>query len=360
MADLTRAKLDLLNRAVEDERLSKMDFAVLYAVVSIYVNGAGYSFAAQDTIAERLHVHRDSVRASLARLVELGYLACKAHGGRFKGANHYSLCQELSTQLIGASYCTPQCANGAEVPIAHPSVHKPSYKEESPTESLSPASQVTEEVIVEGKPPAVESKKPSPAPLTTQAPPRPLEKDGSWKSLDGLRTLAKSEIDEILSDCLITETDLRRQLEAALDPPSPENPKHGWARKHEEGAIRVVTSVLRNNSEKARLRPVTPEQAEKLRRERPWKDMREGWAQDQQIIRAHPNACPSLTSDGEHRKRLSWHGLGRYHQPSDIRQAMIECPHRAEMIAREKQQEEDRERFRQYQERQRERQAARC
>jgi hypothetical protein len=251
--------------------------------------------------------------------------------------------------------CARSLHSEAAVTVQEVCTKKRESKKESPTESLSPASPPSEEeVVLRKNPPSAKSKNPAPT-TTIKPPPRPLEKDGSWKSIDGLHTLAAEEIDDLLQNCLLTEIDLRRRLQGALDPPSPQNPKHGWARAYEGRAISVITGALHRETAKELARSVTPEQAAKLQKDRPWRDMRPGPARDQMIIRAHPEVEMSHI-----RTYGSLNGtLKHWGQPHEIQQALDECPDRVEAIARQKERDEADERRRQWQQRDRERRAAR-
>src|SRR6184192_2976848 len=79
----------LLTKAMGDQRATGADVRVMYFVVQWYgYKGRTYTFTTNERLADATGMDARSVKRSIQRLVNLGYLAVK-HRGRWGRASEY-------------------------------------------------------------------------------------------------------------------------------------------------------------------------------------------------------------------------------------------------------------------------------
>jgi hypothetical protein len=119
------AKLRLLVKAAEDNRLHEADFKVLAVLVDT-IGRAGAGWWGFGTVAERIGKHRSAVVRSVAKLELLGYIRCHRTGGGSKeNTTKYEMGQgpSSSTDATGSTHATssthaPDQSHPRTLPVA--------------------------------------------------------------------------------------------------------------------------------------------------------------------------------------------------------------------------------------------------
>jgi len=112
--DYVIAKLDLIEQAAADERLSAIDLRVHLLLITRYLNGqTGQAWPGPARLASDLGVSARSIRRSLKRLCGTGWWRQAEKGGGIGRTSRYEPCWETVTAMspFEAQTVTPVSAN---------------------------------------------------------------------------------------------------------------------------------------------------------------------------------------------------------------------------------------------------------
>lgn len=95
-------------RAIEDPRLSPMDFKVL-AALGTYTDKNGWCYPSVNTLADKIHVSRSTINRSLKDLQTYGYIDTsfifREDGSQ--AANKYKILVDIEEDIVGVAPVTP-------------------------------------------------------------------------------------------------------------------------------------------------------------------------------------------------------------------------------------------------------------